>query len=84
MRSMQCNVKYVYQLCICSVTEENYGNSGLYWPVAGSDGCILPCSQQSCFHVCELYRLPVCAGAFIKKIVRNALAWVYGPVSLRE
>jgi hypothetical protein len=47
MGSMQCNVKFGYQLSICSGTKENHGKPWSCWPVAGPSGCKLTSSQQS-------------------------------------
>jgi hypothetical protein len=47
MWRMQCNVKFGYQLSICSGTKETHGKSWTSWPVAGPSGCKLTSSQQS-------------------------------------
>jgi hypothetical protein len=49
MGSMQCNVEFGYQLCICSATKENHGKPWSNGPVSGPSGCKLTSSQQSGF-----------------------------------
>jgi hypothetical protein len=47
MGNMQCNVKFGYQLIICSGTKENHRKPWLSWLVAGPSGCKPTPSQQS-------------------------------------
>jgi hypothetical protein len=66
MRSMQCNVEFGYQLCICPGTKESHGKPWSSWPVAGPSGCKMTSSQQSgspntspclCFFFLNIYKL---------------------------
>jgi hypothetical protein len=45
--SMQCNVKFGYQLSICSGTKANHGVPWSSWAVAGPSWCKLTSNQQS-------------------------------------
>jgi hypothetical protein len=55
MWSMQCNVEFRYELCICSRIEENHGKHWWSWSVAGPSGCKLTSSQQSGIKIRETY-----------------------------
>jgi hypothetical protein len=46
MGSMPCNVKFGYQLSICSGTKENHRKPWSSWPVSGPSGCKLTSNQK--------------------------------------
>jgi hypothetical protein len=73
MWSMRRNLKYWYQLSICSRTEENQGKAWSNWPVAGPSGCELTSSHQSGVKYANPNISPYIAVALFENVYRFAL-----------
>jgi hypothetical protein len=75
MRGVQCNVEFMYQLSICSRTEENHGKTWPSWQAAGLSFPIRTDFQSAVLslNTRALTVVPVCAVALSFKIYRNFL-----------